>query len=129
MVSSCTSVASYFIKFMSWPKNEIGEGKSNFHLPSGFNKKPFQYDEYILDGHSGIAGPWAWTLDSEMLDSGPIFPEISAQKHLNTRVQSDIFFLCFWIAISVQSPAFSESKVQAQGPAIPECPSRMYSSY
>ncbi len=32
------------------------------------------------------------------------------------------FFLCFWIAISVQSPAFSESKVQAQGPAIPECP-------
>ncbi len=32
-------------------------------------------------GHSGIAGPWAWTLDSEMLDSGPIFPEISAQKH------------------------------------------------
>ena len=31
--------------------------------------------------HSGIAGPWTCVLDSEMLDSGPIFPEISAQKH------------------------------------------------
>ncbi len=32
-------------------------------------------------GHFRIAGPWAWTLDPEMLDSGPRFPEISAQKH------------------------------------------------
>ena len=31
--------------------------------------------------HFGIAGHWAWTLDPEMLDSGPRFPEISAQKH------------------------------------------------
>ena len=32
------------------------------------------------NGHSGIAGPWTYVLDPEMLDSGPIFLEISAQN-------------------------------------------------
>ena len=33
-----------------------------------------------LGWHFGIAGPWAWILDTEMLDSGQRFPEISAQN-------------------------------------------------
>ena len=30
--------------------------------------------------HFGIAGPWAWTLDPEMLDSGPIFRPKNTQN-------------------------------------------------
>ncbi len=44
-------------------------------------KEPLKPAAATRQGHSGIAGPWAWTLDSEMLDSGPIFPEILVQKH------------------------------------------------
>ncbi len=35
----------------------------------------------ILYWHSGIAGPWTCVLDPEMLDSGPIFPEVAAYMY------------------------------------------------
>ncbi len=52
-----------------------------------------------------------WTLG---LDPGP------GNAGLWTDISGNIF-VCFWIAISVQSPTFSGSRVQAQGPTIPEC--------
>ena len=45
-------------------------------------------------------------LDPDMLDSGPRFPKISAQKH--TKLAAN--FVCFGPKISVQSPAFPSPK-------------------
>ncbi len=49
---------------------------------------------HIFLGQFGIAGPWAWILDPEMLDYGPRFPEIPAQKHTKFGAIYIILDLC-----------------------------------
>ena len=77
--------------------------------------------------HSGIAGPWTCVLDSEMMDSGPIFPEISAQ---NTQklLQTCIYFFVFLdrnvgpessvFRVESPGPGSSDSRMPAQNPLI-----------
>ena len=40
------------------------------------------FTEYLYCWHFGIAEPWAWTLDLEMLDSGPRFGPKNTQNLL-----------------------------------------------
>ncbi len=53
-----------------------------------------------------------------MLDSGPRFPEISAQKHSEINCSKFCVFLGRNLG---PETSISGSKVQAQGPAIPKC--------
>ncbi len=65
-------------------------------------------------------GPGPWT--RKTLDSGPILRSKNTKKYITLDAAD---FVCFWIDISGNigpGSSISESKVQAQGPAIPECP-------
>ncbi len=86
----------------------------------------------MVKRHFGIAGPWAWTLDPEMLDSGPIFRPKNIQNLVHyiyhfglvcfrpknfgfkRQVQTLQPILCvfgpIFPEISVQSPAFPGPK-------------------
>ncbi len=57
------------------------------HFRKGYNLQICKADRlhqrdttHTKNWHFGIAGHWTWTLDPEMLDSGPIFPEILKQN-------------------------------------------------
>ena len=46
---------------------------------------------FNMERHFGIGGPWAWTLDLEMLDSGPRF------RLKNT--QNLVYFISLWTGV------------------------------
>ena len=64
----------------------------------------------------GIAGPWAWTLSPERLDSDRDF-----QKSRPRNTQNSSKFCVFLDWNFGPEYSISGSKVQAQGPAIPKC--------
>ncbi len=81
-----------------------------------------------------IAGLWTWTLNSEMLDPGPIFwPK--THKIVRKKFTMDLYLVkkctkssVFWAKIC-QGSSVSEFKVQAQGAKCPKnewCPVLAY---
>ncbi len=57
-----------------WPQSQITIDGPDFHL--------WQSQNCLLGWHFGIAGPWTWTLDPEMLDPGPGFRPKNTQNLL-----------------------------------------------
>ncbi len=72
----------------------------------------------------GIAGPWTFIMDPDMLHSGPRFRSKNTQNLLLFISLNCSKFWGFWTEIFgnlIPESSISGSKVQAQGPAIPKC--------